>query len=51
MCVYQEFDLGEVEIDFVSFVFCGANRKRWQKALQKACPTRPSAGWILRLSH
>ena len=29
MCVSQEFDLGEVEIDFISFVPRGANRKKY----------------------
>ena len=29
VCVSQEFDLGEVEIDFISFVPRGANRKKY----------------------
>ena len=29
ICVSQEFDLGEVEIDFISFVPRGANRKKY----------------------
>ena len=29
VCVSQEFDLGEMEIDFISFVPRGANRKKY----------------------
>lgn len=29
MCVSHEFDLGEVEIDFITFVPLGANRKKY----------------------